>query len=407
MSHRPRILLLAAQFQYHSPLDQLLPSLLDQVGRVYVFGPGYSSKEVLSAGLHQFLADVDRIDIVVQDTVTTALPKHLDLSHSYSALKKFLRITWGPEEYRMLRVASRDALSLNAPIIASLLQMDSHAWSDQLSEKINESCCAFISMDPIHNPLDLIGEQTKAPEIKSQLQASEKYFDFALRNRSRLIACPLFVDPEWDNIHEAITLTSSQEPSWIIPGTRYREREEARKTLLREGITVHSSRANRLLGLGQRTRLGRSWMQNIARYEYLNLLTKGQVGYATGSSLRLPLRKYFEFPAAGRLLVGQPFSSADSYGFIPGLNYISAEPSDLVDVHRWILANPEIASQICANGSDLISSAHTSVERAKMLSAAFGAVLDGELPATYWESGKWWLARDRPSSSKDDPGAIK
>ena len=50
----------------------------------------------------------------------------------------------------------------------------------------------------------------------------------------------------------------------------------------------------------------------------------------------MPIRKFFEIPAAGSVLVCQPFAGFNNAGFVDRENCVICEPAEIVEAHHWL-----------------------------------------------------------------------
>jgi hypothetical protein len=101
----------------------------------------------------------------------------------------------------------------------------------------------------------------------------------------------------------------------------------------------------------------------------------------------MPIRKFFEIPALGTLLVCRPFKGFAAAGFQDGLNCLVAEPDQILDVHRDLQANPERAEQIASAGQRFMIETHSLNARARDLAAIITAVTEQRFAGSQWVEG--------------------
>ena len=72
------------------------------------------------------------------------------------------------------------------------------------------------------------------------------------------------------------------------------------------------------------------------------------------------LAKYFEIPACGALLFGQPTADLPALGFEDGVNFVAVTPADFPQkMEHYLLAAPAEASRITQAGASLVHQRHT------------------------------------------------
>jgi hypothetical protein len=95
------------------------------------------------------------------------------------------------------------------------------------------------------------------------------------------------------------------------------------------------------------------------------------------SSYRFTVMKYFEIPACGTLLFGEPTEATDDLGFRDGENFVAVTPRDFRERFRYYLreADPERLTRIAQAGRELILARHTWPIRAVELLRGFREVM--------------------------------
>ena len=99
--------------------------------------------------------------------------------------------------------------------------------------------------------------------------------------------------------------------------------------------------------------ISRSWSIDKINSGFRKGLLVCRYGYTCGAFIRGPIRKFFEIPAAGQVLVCEPFKGASNAGFIDRNTMLESAPEDILDVNNWLSKNPARA-QIADNGMDMI-----------------------------------------------------
>lgn len=129
-----------------------------------------------------------------------------------------------------------------------------------------------------------------------------------------------------------------------------------------------------------------------------NILFRTELEYSKyvftcGSGLEWPIRKFFEIPAIGSLLLAKPFYNAEKLGFITGENYISTDFKNIIEKLDWLENNKTIAQQIATKGQNMIWENHSIKARANQLKISFNSILEGNFNGTYWKNGKFHVKK--------------
>ena len=99
--------------------------------------------------------------------------------------------------------------------------------------------------------------------------------------------------------------------------------------------------------------------------------------FTCASVYRFTVMKYFEIPACGTLLFGEPTEATEALGFRDGENFVAVTPADFREKFRHYLrqAPGETVAGISRAGRKLIESRHTWDARAAEILAAFRQVV--------------------------------
>lgn len=369
-----RTLFLGSLRPYMNPTEQLLPEVLSLLGEVETLHPPQLTEPGPYGSWGSMSWLEPQPDAVILDT---ALTFGLALS--------------GPDAQlaRTIRLRLEDARSLGVPVIASLLRMDPHAWEPSWNPRLIGLADAFLGLDPRHAP-SLEARALAALDSSFRGLLSMSYFDFVHDHRDRLIAFPHFVSPSTD-FEGLAGLRSTKEMRWAIPGARYAERRLAEQELLRIRAKVRVSRVNKLLAASYRLGIASSVATRFARHRYKMLIRNADLVFVSGSALKLPVRKYFEVPALGRLMVAEPFNGMADLGFVPGRHFVESLSGDLPAIDSWARHNPDSALEIAEQGYSFVWDRHSSRSRADMLRAVLLAARDTKVPAIEWRNGVWSL----------------
>jgi Glycosyl transferases group 1 len=105
-------------------------------------------------------------------------------------------------------------------------------------------------------------------------------------------------------------------------------------------------------------------------------LKRSNMSFTCGSGYMYFVRKFFEIPASGSVLLGYTPDFATDYGFKHEHNYFFTTPENVVESIRVIKANPLLKREIKKNAWKLISGLHTTEKRADQFITAITAFVN-------------------------------
>lgn len=395
MSHLPRALLIHPSVQFMNPTTTLWPKLLQHVASVVPFGPGYVSDEELKRGISEFVIRRGPFDLVVMSEHTVTQETEVEPGSSALFFKKNYGIhpSRTHEFFRLKDRFIQDALGLGVPVIATFFEFDPFRVGQATADRVRSSPMYILGWGP-----EFVADLADLPDVEVESfggRATNLWRGVLDAKDHKVISMPAFVvDAEFcdDKLLD-------RRATWAVPGTTYARRREARQILRSRsipeagrGLRVGVAAYDRLSG----GRIGSSRFRSITQARFGSLLKSTKACYTCGSALRYPVRKYFEIPAAGALLVCDPVEGFEKLGFRDGVNAICAKPSDLPDLSIELLGDDlDRAQRIADAGRLLVAERHSMSARIGQLNEALSRVVDGSFEGSYWDSGEMRL---RPSA---------
>jgi hypothetical protein len=222
------------------------------------------------------------------------------------------------------------------------------------------------------------------------LHTNDRWHDFVVRQRPRLIAMPAFLNEAEFAWHPL----SDRNTRWCVLGAKYWARQEARRILKAHGIRLTGEWLAPLVSLLGRLKLrpyGCALSQKTINYLFRNALESAKYAYTCGSGLGYPIRKYFEIPAAGSVLVCMPCNGFQALGFQDKTNALTCLPQNLVEVHHALEQDPGWAQSLADAGRQLVWEKHRTSARAIQLDESFRSILAGRFVGSYWDSGDYCI----------------
>ena len=228
-------------------------------------------------------------------------------------------------------------------------------------------------------------QEREAGEIPNNI--TNHWYEFVKRNASKFFSFLHFVTQE----------EISDKPlhgrfkGWSVLGAPYLSRKTTRARLSAARIPWEGrSQMLVMMILSRLMRTGlisRSWAIDKINNGFRKALHDCRYGYTCGAYIRGPIRKFFEIPAAGQVLVCEPFKGASDAGFLDRVTMVKSTPENILDTNNWLTKNPTEAQSIADAGRHMIQRHHSISARAQQLKEVFDAVIDGSFSGGRWENG--------------------
>lgn len=220
--------------------------------------------------------------------------------------------------------------------------------------------------------------------------ANNNWFDF-VQNNPKIIQTPHFVN-SGEFYFECL---DNRKNIVYVAGVNYYHRKRALQALKKskypiDNLKIYPKIYSIMRKLGLKPD-GNPILIRLYNSLFKNKLEQSKYVFTCGSGLDYPIRKFFEIPALGALLLAKPFYGAKKLGFIDGKNYIKTDYKTIVEKIYFLESDPKLAQEIVKNGQDMIWNTHSLDARAKQLKSSFELILDGKYNGSYWENGKFIL----------------
>jgi hypothetical protein len=112
--------------------------------------------------------------------------------------------------------------------------------------------------------------------------------------------------------------------------------------------------------------------------------------YTARGGFGLPVRKFFEIPAAGALLLCSPCTGYEELGFVDGIHYYAVEPHDLPAFVQEIIRTGA-GSAVAASGRKVVANNHSLQARAQQIRRCLDGLLNGTYRGARWQKGEFVL----------------
>ena len=387
MVKRIKVIFLDYDLNYINPTRNHLIDLLKGACAVYPFGPGYNTDEELSKGVEDFINRLGGADLVVAtEHVLFWTPRV-----SVSQYRKNYTFSFTQGAVECTHHMQQFYAKWKGPKISLLAESDFWNFSIKKTEQL-ESFGGFFAGwgSEVVPKVDELRER-EAGEIPRNI--TNHWFKFVERNASNLFTFLHYVAQE-----EIVDTPLHQRPKgWSVLGASYLSRKIARERLSAARIPWEGRSqmlVMKILSRLMRTGLiSRSWAIDKINSGFRKGLLECHYGYTCGAFIRGPIRKFFEIPAAGQVLVCEPFKGASDAGFLDRNTMLESAPEDILDVNEWLTKNPVEAQSIADAGRQMIQRQHSISARAHQLKEVFEAVIDGTFSGGRWEKGAFKIKR--------------
>lgn len=382
-----RILLLDVNLHYVNRTRLCLAKALEAAAvQVDRFGPGFTPSDVLQRGLLEFLEGRPAYDAIVAS-------EHLafPIRSWTSAARKMFRsnyVYYFPDtDLASLPRIGGELRQVDVFKVATLLETDLYRmtpeWLDELEGKFD--CFVGFGEQFVRRRDELPGLAVE----RFAADTTDVWADFSRSQGARVISLPHFVD---ESEIDRGALIGSNRFDVAVPGVLYHDRAQVLAKVQSSPLKVAPRRPDawsvlrRIVGTHTSLYL-RSQIDRQRQMSFAAQISNSTFSFTCGSRLRWPLRKFFEIPALGGLLVCIPFSGAESAGFLPGQHYLSATADSVLEVIADSQGSPSNMKQIVRDAQDLIRRRHSVQARGSQLSCALEVAQRGCLQRTKWEGG--------------------
>ncbi len=399
MRRRPRILFLTFDVDYMSPTRQQIKKALVSGCDVVLFGPGHSSWEDVAAGPASFVERHGPFDIVMGDENALIpppkseceLPDRSFLNHACSFDRSLI---WkGAEYYEFLR-------AYDGTRVISLMQSDFYNFPPEQIEWLEQNGDYFMLFgEELVLPKGAADRSMMLPGLVNEKifnAWTDRYLEFLRRNKERIISTPHVVD-----LYEFFDRRLIRRPfEWSVLGASYDSRRIARQKLDAAKIRRSGKLLHLLVAGSEHTPMNiyaHRWSINFSNQAFRRALRQSRYSFTCGSVTRYGIRKFYEIPANGCVLVTDPCQGFGALGFVHEKNALICDPRDILDVHAWLEADIERAQTIADEGRTLVYERHSVPARAKQFQEVFDRIFDGSFRGSYWKDGGIVFRQDTDS----------
>lgn len=367
-----RALYLDINIKYASPTRNIIVTLLKHVfDDLDIYGPGYQEKTILNEGIKKFVSTKEKYDFVIANEIVI-FADHARIfqpDSKKSVLKNFF-INFSSE------LLNEDIIldmwnfftTTEYKKIAYLIQTDFYNVSTtQINSLKNLKNIFYVTFGK-----DLICPKNELEYLYYESfskYTTDNWFDFVNEYSAIVISLPHFVGDNEFNY----TPIKDRKFKINVPGINYWFRKQVLNKV-RKKYSLPSKVHIKLFSLLTKLHVNPfSYDIGNELYNYLfrKAIFSSTATFTCGSMLKWPLRKFFEIPAGGSILICYPFFNQAHLGFVNGKTCIEiADPAQITEVLDYLLKNIDIAQRISKDGQNMILKNHSLSARAYQLKAA-------------------------------------
>jgi len=397
---RRRVIFVGANHRYINATNAMIPAMLGRTFDVLCYGPGFVAQSVLDRGFERFVDEAGADLIVTTHAWCGGYPADAYDSylHRYVAMLNNGRVTAA-----MMGDVARVCRANQRRVLCFVTEMDPHATQREALDHLAEHAGYFVGWG--RGFIRTLGD----PDAVK----NEAYLQKKLKRSFPLGLLDGFVDryhERFINIGHAVADNEfywgglgAREYDVAIPGSRYARRQAsvalARKSTLRMAPMWYPwpFKLAERLGLRPYSRFLAVHAYNLA---FQRVLSRTRASVTDGGANNYPVRKYFEIPAAGSLMVCWPAIGLESLGFVDGVHcvYVSSA-EEAMAVARKVKDDVDRYDVIADAGQHLVLRQHSISARARQLNQVLARIGEGTFHGSSWLNGE--LVCDPP------PAALK
>lgn len=388
-----------------NPTATYFPQLIEAaVPNVAFYGPGFSSPDVLAKGLSSWIRETGPYEVIFIGPNSPILVSDLDDGVIHGTLA-YMRDYTAHEHTDSQIIAFLKDLFAALPAldvkhrIATSLNFDYYGATSAQVQRLKDWNLTLIGPNeqfvrPLAELPDFVTQEKHYQRKKAGL--SDCWFDFLHAHPERVITALHYVVPS----EFSYTPIHLRRPVVAVPGVEYHLRKEANAALRRTGIRTASKWYFHLFRVMRRFGVpvyGHPWGLHLYNQCFQRTLKTSRYVYTARGGFGLPIRKFFEIPAAGALLLCSPCTGYQALGFVDGVHYHAVEPNDLPGVLQE-LARTGAGHDVAVAGRKVAANNHSLQARAGQIALCLQALLKGTYRGSRWHQGEF-LVEEKPCAA--------
>ena len=376
-----RVLLLDFNVRYTNPTRSFLPRLLRLAFDLTAFGPGHVSPEVLEKGVEAFVEKQQPFDLVIATEHVVFWAEWL----SGPGYRRCYAMDFDPDVVTRSHPLLVFFAKYNGPKLSLLMESDFYNFSGWQIARLDDVGGHYAAwgkefIHPVALLRDMEGENLPT-------SATDNWLNFCIRNEERMVSMLHYIAPE----EYCDWRLDQRNPQWSVLGAPYAARKTARAILAAHGVKFSGKAQALKVSLFSRLfklrLLSPDFLIRRIQSGFQSALRDSRYGYTCGAFVRQPIRKFFEIPATGSVLVCQPFKRQEHTGFIDKQNFLACEPNDVLAANDWLSKHPDEAQIMADYGREMVIQLHNMETRASQLADVGSAIVARDFAGAAWRDG--------------------
>jgi len=370
---------------YINSTNYTFPHHLSSILDLKIFGPGYVSEDDLRKGLKSFINKHNGFDVYLSTSnfaFRRGLKEWANYKNSY--LFKVSYIPYNHKYFEYCHKIENDFEKLIGPKILYFINQDYYNLLDRhievLEKKYDYILAPNQSIFPKNN-IQYLNSETFSIEYTKY----KKWHSFSSNHNEKIFPLTHAVSKgefDYSSIHH-------RKNDWCVPGAEYISRVTAKQKLLDRNLIKKRGRlASRFNMFLFNNFINRQFFINYYQKSFSNSLKESKFCFTCISKLEFPLKKIFEIPSHGSLLVMPENKTVKNLGFKNMKNCIFTKPENILDVNDWLRNNMDKASQIAEEGRNFVLKNHTLEQRSLDILKFLKKILVNKYKGADWINGK-------------------
>jgi hypothetical protein len=394
MTTKPRVLFIGLNVRYLNATSVLWITILGKVFHVYCYGPGFVDSKTLSVGIERYVDSIGGVDFI--------FATHY---HCFDMTSE-----------RINRFITKYTARASASAVVTPEFMDS--TKSFLRNNKTRVCCILTEVDPHvtrQSDLDeslrhasyflLWGKGFLNAKGDMTAVANEYYIQKKLAKGFKLGSLDDFADSNSPSIINLGHHVSDNEFHWSAlatrkydvsaPGTKYFRRQNFIDELNSAPISVNMAKLRYRLIYKVADKLflkpySNFYMVHLYNLAFQQVLSQSKICITDGGANNFPVRKFFEIPAAGALMVCWPAEGIELMGFRHEKNcFFVRKNEEAIQIIQRVIQHPEDFEHIASAGRDLVLMNHSTTARAVQVREAFRRIQAGSFNGSAWQEGRF------------------
>jgi len=389
------ILFIGVNQRYINATNYHYPAILNRIGNLTCYGPGFLSENDIQKGINYFLKSKVKPDIIV---ITAQCVVNKDAFNFNKYLERYTYV------FNSAKVTPNFLLDIDgfckeykSRVICLITDIDPHVTPQYMIDHLITNGSYFIGwgkgfLNAQDDMNSLLNEGYVQQKVQKGFQVG-LLDSFATQFADRMINLGHFVaDHEfyWSDL-------SSRKYDISVPGSSYTRRKNSIDLIKKDkNISIPKNRTKYILKIMDRMGIktySNFYLVNLYNFLFQMELSNAKICITEGGGNNYPVRKFFEIPASGALLACWPSIGLKDLGYRHGENCIYLNSSDdIFGVVADVKNNMTKYQNIAALGRKQTMDHHSASARSNQLKESFEKILSNSFLGSYWENGVYQLS---------------